>query len=322
MFGTLGVVSRLAYDLGLAPAALVAWRGLFGFVGMAVIVAVGLTRGRSLVRRREIGGSARFPLAIAMASAWGLNMAIFLAFDRVTVALALLGFYLYPALVAIADVWAGHERLDRPKLVALALSLGGMVAVVGAGLGSDGALRFDLLGIGLALLAAVIQTVFIVVSRDGYSAIPADQAMAAILGAAAVLAAAAALLFGAGQELLLPLHQLEVLGLVAFAGIFGAAIPSLLFLVGIRRLGGTRAGILMLMEPVVGVSLAAIVLGEALHPIQAVGAAAILVAAVILQRASPGRARPAPLASAGGSEAALAVDATDEASLAASATEP
>jgi drug/metabolite transporter (DMT)-like permease len=46
----------------------------------------------------------------------------------------------------------------------------------------------------------------------------------------------------------------------------------------------------MLFEPVVGVVLAAALLGEALGPLQAVGGAAILAAAVILQR-SP--ARPA-----------------------------
>ena len=53
----------------------------------------------------------------------------------------------------------------------------------------------------------------------------------------------------------------------------------------------------MLFEPVVGVALAAWLLNEALAPIQAVGALAILAAAVILQRA--GRpTRPAGRAAA------------------------
>ena len=50
-----------------------------------------------------------------------------------------------------------------------------------------------------------------------------------------------------------------------------------------------RAGIVMLWEPVVGVALAALLLGESLQPIQLVGGAAILAAAVILQRTTPGR---------------------------------
>jgi drug/metabolite transporter (DMT)-like permease len=84
--------------------------------------------------------------------------------------------------------------------------------------------------------------------------------------------------------------------LLAFTGLFAAAIPSTLFLTGIRLIGGTRAGILMLFEPVVGVVLAAVLLGESLAPIQVLGGMAILAAAVILQRtAAPGeRAVAAP----------------------------
>ena len=52
----------------------------------------------------------------------------------------------------------------------------------------------------------------------------------------------------------------------------------------------------MLFEPVVGVALAAWLLGEALVPIQVVGALAILGAAVILQR---GTSRSIPVDTAG-----------------------
>jgi pimeloyl-ACP methyl ester carboxylesterase len=84
--------------------------------------------------------------------------------------------------------------------------------------------------------------------------------------------------------------------LLAFIGLFAAAIPSILFLTGIRRIGGTRAGILMLFEPVVGVALAAWLLGERLAPIQIAGGLAILGAALILLwSATPGgRAVAAP----------------------------
>ena len=68
-----------------------------------------------------------------------------------------------------------------------------------------------------------------------------------------------------------PLTAPDVLPLLLFTGIFAAAIPSLGFLTGIRAIGGTRAGILMLFEPVVGVALAAWLLGEALVPIQLAG---------------------------------------------------
>ena len=56
----------------------------------------------------------------------------------------------------------------------------------------------------------------------------------------------------------------------------------------------------MLFEPVVGVALAAWLLGEALAPIQLVGAAAILAAAVLLQRSASAPARTGPTIVPGG----------------------
>ena len=54
-------------------------------------------------------------------------------------------------------------------------------------------------------------------------------------------------------------------------GLFAAALPSVLFLTGIRWIGGVRTGILMLFEPVVGVALAAALLAEGLQPLQVAG---------------------------------------------------
>jgi drug/metabolite transporter (DMT)-like permease len=63
----------------------------------------------------------------------------------------------------------------------------------------------------------------------------------------------------------------------------GAGIPTFLFLTGIRWVGGVRTGIIALFEPVVGVALAAIVLGEAVGPVQGLGGALVLAAGILLQ---------------------------------------
>jgi drug/metabolite transporter (DMT)-like permease len=61
-----------------------------------------------------------------------------------------------------------------------------------------------------------------------------------------------------------------------------------LFLTAIRKIGGTRTGILMLLEPVVGVVLAGLLLGEQMGPIQAVGGVLVLAGALVLQlRSAP-----------------------------------
>jgi drug/metabolite transporter (DMT)-like permease len=84
--------------------------------------------------------------------------------------------------------------------------------------------------------------------------------------------------------LLQPLESPSVVVLLIVVGLFAAALPSVLFLTGIRWIGAVRAGILMLFEPVVGVGLAALLLKEGLQPIQLAGGATILLAALIVQR--------------------------------------
>jgi len=287
LFAMLGPLSRFAYEAGMEPAAFVAWRAFIGLVATGAYVAWRVRSGATrLVRLADLPTRARSLLLLAAVAGFSLNLFMFIAFDRITVALALLGFYTYPAMVAAVNVVLGRERLDQTRAAALVLAIVGMIAVVASQVDPAGGIRLDAIGIGLALGAAVSQTVFVVISRDGYSQVPTEQAMATVLLVTVAGAITLAFLGGSAASLVQPLTALSVLPLLLFTGIFAAAIPSLGFLTGIRQIGGTRAGILMLFEPVVGVALAAWLLSEALVPVQLVGAAAILAAAVLLQRSA------------------------------------
>ena len=306
LFGTLGPLSRFAYDAGMEPLGFVAWRSAIGFAATLAFVGWRVARGRErVVRLRDLDGGARLSLAIVSVMGFTLNLAMFIAFDRITVALALLGFYTYPVLVAVANVVLGHEPMDRPRIVALVLAVGGMIAVLAAQLDPAAGIRFDAIGFGLALGAACSQAVFVVLSRSGYRAVPADQAIAVVMAVTVVCSGSLAIATGAGSVLAFPIQQPAVLPLLAFTGLFAAGLPSILFLTGIRLVGGIRAGILMLFEPVVGVALAAWLLAERLTPIQVAGGLAILAAALILQRSASAEGRtvsaPAVEAEASGS---------------------
>jgi drug/metabolite transporter (DMT)-like permease len=287
-FGLLGPVARLAYETGIQPMAFVSWRAAFALVAIVLIVAVQARRGTLIVNplrlaRRDLAG-----LVLVAVAGLALNLGTFIAFDLTTIALVLLAFYTYPALVTVTAVLLGHERLDTTRTIALGLALGGMVLVVAGGLGAPGAAGakpFNVVGVLLGLFAAVSQTVFITVSRGRFQAIPAVQAMGWVILLIPVACVPIALLLG--NDLDVPLRSGLAFGYAALAGIAGAGIPSILFLYGVRAIGGMRAGILMLIEPLVGVTLAAILLHESLGPLQVLGGAAILTAALLLQREAP-----------------------------------
>ncbi len=118
LFGTLGPLSRFAYEAGMEPLAFVAWRGGIGFVATTAFIAWRIARrGRRLTRSADLDNRARLSLGIAAVMGFVLNLCMFVAFDRITVALALLGFYTYPVMVAAGNVALGRERLDRPRVV-------------------------------------------------------------------------------------------------------------------------------------------------------------------------------------------------------------
>ena len=110
-----------------------AWRWSPGApaMGASVVLAAARRAARRRGRRPVVSAGATCPardrsfMASRGAGQRALNLAMFVAFLRIGIALTLLVFYCYPAFVALASVvWFG-ERLDRVRWAALGLSLVG-----------------------------------------------------------------------------------------------------------------------------------------------------------------------------------------------------
>jgi drug/metabolite transporter (DMT)-like permease len=244
--------------------------------------------GPSVAALRAPPRSGRIALATAGITGVTLNVTMFTAFGMVPIALALMLFYTYPAGVVVVDLVLGRERMSIARLVALGLSFAGVVLVLAGGLvGASGAMIVPL-GVVLGLAAAASQVVFVSVSRGGYASVPADAATLVVMSASLVGATVIALLAGQASGLVAPFRGVEPWPVILVAGVLSAGVSSVLFLLAIRYIGGSRTGILMLFEPVVGVVLAAWLLGEALAPVQALGGGLVLAGALVLQlRSAP-----------------------------------
>jgi drug/metabolite transporter (DMT)-like permease len=295
-FATLGILSRRTYDLGLTPMAFVAWRSGVAALSMVALIAFTLTRGGRLVGWRSLAPRDRIALVVAALAGSSLDVTMFFAYARVPVAVVLLCFYLFPAMVAGASALLGWERLDRVRGIALLVALGGMVAVVIGGQVSDATSGLDPLGVILGIGSAVSQTVFVLVARRGYRSVPTEQAMGFVLVVSTSMGLLLAALGGVLGSVWLPFSSPELLVTLLIGGLVGAGIPSFLFFAGVRWIGGVKTGILMLVQAPVGVVLAAIFLDESIGAIQVVGGLAILAAAIAIQRSQGGS--PAPAAEA------------------------
>lgn len=286
-FATLGPLTRFADEAGVSALALVAWRGALGASVMVGFIAARRVSGLAPpLRIGSVPARDRWFMLGAVVANTLLNLSVFVAFTRISIALALLLFYLYPALVAVVSViWLG-ERLDRLRWLALALSLVGLVLVL-AGSGDLGTL--DMLGVALAFVGGLAQVFYVLAARYGFAHVPGPYAAAVTMGGAATLYAAFLFLSGGLAQLATPVESGAAFWPVAVAGLLGAGVPTVSYITGIRMLGPSRASILATLEPVVGVALAAWLLAETPTPIQLLGGALILVAAVLLQvgRRSP-----------------------------------
>ena len=280
-FGVLGPIARYADEAGVSSLTLVTWRAAVGAIVVLVFLALRAAGGIRLWKPwRELPRRDLLLMSLSAPTNALLNLAMFIAFIRIGIALSLLIFYVYPALVALASViWFG-ERLDRLRWAALAISMTGVVLVV-AGAGDLGAL--DLLGIGLAAAAALAQMFYALAAHHGFRAVPGAQAAASTMGGAALIYLVIFALLGRLPEIGQPLASLAALWPVMVAGVIGAGLATVCFIAGIRLLGAPRATILSTLEPVVGVGLAAILFGTVPAVLQLIGGALIITAGIVLQ---------------------------------------
>jgi drug/metabolite transporter, DME family len=286
LFGTLGYSARMAADgpAGIGAFAFVFWRGALATAFLVAVTIVlfasrriGLPDIRLLTRRQQA--------ALLLAALLGavLNIAMFAAFLRTNIAVVLITFYCFPAIVTLAAVRMYGERLDAGRVAALLLASGGLVLVLVAPLLQTGRLELDALGVGLAVLAAVCQAAFLLIAGRGFRPLAPLHVSTYVIFAAAAVALPLALFAGDPDALAMPLTRPEPWPWLLAGGILGAAIPTTLLLTGMGVIGPSRAAILMTFEPVVGVTLAGLLLREQPGPLQLVGGAAVLVAAVVLQ---------------------------------------
>jgi drug/metabolite transporter (DMT)-like permease len=278
------VLSRFAADAGVSTISFVTWRASLGAAVLAVSVA--LLLGLGLIRTvRFADVPPRHWLQISTVAVLNvvINLAVFTGFEFASIALVLICFYTYPVIVAVAATRVYHEPLTSLRVAALVLASAGLVLVVLAPMLGDGGADIDGMGLLLGLVAALAQAVHALIAGRGYSSLPAPQAAVVLSAIQAVGFLAVALLAGAGASLAEPFTSEGAWVWLLLAATIGLAIPTAAVLAGFRRLGPTRASILMLLEPVVAVFLAALLLAERPAPVQLLGGALVLAGSLLAQ---------------------------------------
>src|SRR4029453_19235073 len=233
--------------------------------------------GLALAARRSL--RVGWPVALRLLGLGGIGYAIqatlfFNALTRISAGLAALLLYLYPALVTAGAVALGRSRLDRATVAGLALSLAGIVLI----LGLPGE-RLDWLGVGLGPASAGWYTCYILVGEYLLRGVDPLAASAYVTtGAAGTFLAGVAALGGLAPGGAPP----PAYAAAAAMAVIGTALAIGTFLAGMARVGSAWASIPPSFEPVFTVALGVAVLGAPLGPGKVAGGLLVVAGAVLL----------------------------------------
>jgi drug/metabolite transporter (DMT)-like permease len=264
-YGVTVVIGRELAKAHLAPADALGLR--FGIAGVALVAL--LVVGRRPVMP-EPGERARVLLFGAVG--YAVESAFFYSgLARGTAAAVTLLFYSYPAVVTVANLVITRRRPAPQVVVALTLAAGGAGAIAAG----SGNVDITSTGIAFSLAAAASFALYLLA---GDRLLHRTDSMRIAAGTA-VGASASLLTFAAvAGEINVPAErwwQFLIYGAAtasAFAFMFAA----------LRRLGSQRTSVLLTLEAVFAIVLAAIFLDEGLGLTQALGGTCVLAAGVII----------------------------------------
>ena len=275
LFAAGGNVVKALFRLGYSPLVLAQMRIWWAFIGL--LASLLLARPALLsVKPRELPALAIFG-GVGLA---GVQLGYYLTIARINIALALLVEYL--GLVVVT----AFERYHRRQVVgariwgALALVLVGAFFAVGAYQPSLFALNLP--GVMLGLVSAAFFAFYLLRASTLAQRLNTWTMLVYGFGAGSLLWAGFDLATGTA-----PPVDWRIWAVMALLGLAGTLLPHGLFIMALRTIRPSSAGIVATAEPVFAGAIAYLAFGDRLQPLQLMGAAIIIAGIVIVQAATP-----------------------------------
>ena len=247
-------IGALAFPV-LGPVGVVAVRQ---WVAGVILLAVGRPRLRALTRRQWL------PIVLLAGVFAAMNLSLYSAVARVGLGLAVTLEFLGPLSVALIGGFAAAGRRTTGCV---------LLAAVGVVVLTRPQPTTDVLGIGLGLTAALCWAGYILLNRAIGQRLPGVEG-AAVAGA---LSALVYVPIGVGALVAHPPTAIA-LACAAAAGVLSSVVPMVTDLLALRRVPAHSFGIFMSVNPLLAAAVGAVVLGEALGPLDWVAIGLIVAA--------------------------------------------
>jgi inner membrane transporter RhtA len=235
------------------------------WVAAAILLAIGRPRLRAFTRRQWVP-------VIGLASVFVvMNLAMYIAIDRIGLGLAMTLEFLGPLTLALAGgLTATPTGIRRRVILACAV-----LAAAGVVLLARPQPTTDYLGIGLGLFAATCWASYILLNRT------VGERFTGVEGTAAAVAVSALVYVPIGAVALIA-HPPTAAALAcgATAGVLASVVPFVADVLALRRVPTHFFGIFMSVNPVFAAAIGAAVLAEALGALEWIAIGLIVAANV------------------------------------------
>ena len=271
LFAAGGNVVKALFGLGYSPLVLAQLRIWWAFAWLFCTLLV-IRPALFAVSRRELPALAIFG-GIGLA---GVQLSYYLTIARINIAVALLVQYL--GLVAVTAFERYHRREAVPAQVwgALLMVLVGAFFAVGAY--QPSLLRVNLPGVMLGLVSAGFFAFYLLRASTLARRLNTWTVLLYGFGAGSLLWAA----FDVATGTALP-GDWRIWTVMGFLGLIGTLVAHGLFVLALRTIRPSSAGIVATAEPVFAGLIAFLVLGDRLQPLQVLGAAVIVAGIITVQ---------------------------------------
>ena len=265
LFGANHVAARVAIDHGASVAAAVSMRS--GCTALFLLLLLKMQGIPLAMPRLTLMRSLGVGVLVAAQS-----FCLYSAVARIPVALALLVFQIFPMLYILLSWAAGREKPGTRVFVVIPFALVGLALALDVyGKAGDMAGRWREIGEGVlwALGAAFSFTLVFFFNVHWLKALDGRVRTFMMMAVTAVLV----ILGGAAAgSLALPRDGAGWLGLALLTLLYGTAITSLFTVLPRLAAGGTSSTVALNFEPIAVLGIAWLVLGQAVAPLQVLGA--------------------------------------------------
>lgn len=204
------------------------------------------------------------------------SCSLFMSYNYISVGLASMILYTHPAIITLLSYMFYKEKINARKIISLIISLIGIYVLI-----DKGSVSFNLKGIILAAMASLLYSIYVLgVSLKEIKAINSYVLTFYISCSAAVIMFIAAITTG-NFNMHISFYALVAILLLAF---ISTVVALMAFLEGVRIVGPSNASIFSTIEPIVGLILGILILGEPISVRIVIGSILIIMSVVILTK--------------------------------------